>query len=84
MPGFFHRFPARKNVHIFSATILAEQPFDRGTGVKLNEWLQMTSNMKGLAMAYFWPRQRKLKNENLLLNGSGMLKGHLCVILLKK
>ena len=34
----FHRFPARKNVHIFLAAILAEQPFDRGTGVKLNEW----------------------------------------------
>ena len=40
--------------------------------------------MKGLAMAFFWPRQRKLKNENLILNGSGMLKGDLCVVFLKK
>ena len=29
-------------------------------------------------MLYFWPRQRKLKNKNLLLNGNGMLKGDLC------
>ena len=40
---FFHRFPARKNVHIFSAAILAEQPFDKGTGVKLNERLPVAT-----------------------------------------
>ena len=42
-PGFFSPFPARKNVHIFLAAILAEQPFDRGTGVKLNEWLPVAT-----------------------------------------
>ena len=40
--------------------------------------------LKGLAIALFLARQRKLKNENLLLNGNKMLKGDLCVNVPKK